>query len=146
MTPDQDGDHLVAEVLNSKTVASELGTEPRTLRRFLRDDPTYRNAGSGGRYNFTERDLPTLRKRFANWQAGVEERRAKRDTSGLVNKPKINREEPDVIDIPKCTPALRRKEREQVERLEARLRECGLHVTQLKDRSEWLRLEDSVAS
>lgn len=135
----------MAEVLSSKIVASELGTEPRTLRRFLRDDPTYRNAGSGGRYAFTEKDLPTLRKRFGKWQDGVEARRAKRDTTGLVNR-QATPEEPDVIDIPKCTPSLRRREREQVERLEARLRECGLHVTQLKDRAEWLRLEDAAVA
>lgn len=138
---------LVAEVLSSKMVAQEIGTEPRTLRRFLRDDPTYRNAGSGGRYAFTQRDLPTLRKRFASWQAGVEARRAKRDTSGLVNRTKAAREEPEVIEIPPCTPALRRREREQVRRLEERLKECGLHISQLKDRESWkLReVEDAEA-
>lgn len=125
------GDILVAEGLSSKVVAEKLGTEPRTLRRFLRDDPTYRNAGSGGRYVFTDRDMPTLKKRFASWQAGVESRRAKRDTSGLVNKSKASEPEPDVIDIPKCTPELRRKEREQIERLEHRLKECGLHISQM---------------
>lgn len=128
----------MAEVLSSKMVAEELETEPRTLRRFLRDDPTYRNAGSGGRYAFTERDLSTLRKRFASWQAGVEARRAKRDTSGLINRGKASVEEPEVIEIPKCTPSLRKKEREQVERLEARLKECGLHITQMQERPTWV--------
>lgn len=134
--------HLVAEGLSSKQVATEIGTEPRTLRRFLRDDPTYRNAGSGGRYVFTERDIPTLLKRFTTWQAGVEVRRAKRDTTGLVNRrSQASQEEPEVIDIPRCTAELRQREREQIERLENRLRECGLHVSQLKDRAEWARLE-----
>lgn len=123
--------------LSSKMVAEELGTDPRTLRRFLRDDPTYRNAGSGGRYVFTKRDMPTLKKRFDAWQAGVESRRAKRNTTGLINRPKTPDIEPDVIFIPKCTPELRAKEREQIDRLDARLRECGLHVSQLKDRAEW---------
>lgn len=136
----------MAEALTSKMVATALSTEPRTLRRFLRDDPTYRNAGSGGRYAFTTRDMDTLKKRFAAWQLGVEARRAKRDTSGLVNKPKTQEVEPDNIEIPKCTPALRKLEREQIERLDARLKECGLHITQLKDRAEWARLtESSVA-
>lgn len=121
----------MAEGLSSKMVAEELNTEPRTLRRFLRDDPTYRNAGSGGRYVFTTRDMPTLKKRFASWQAGVEARRAKRDTTGLVNKSRSSEPEPDVIDIPRCTPELRRKEREQIERLEQRLKDCGLHITQI---------------
>lgn len=135
----------MAETLTSKMVASELNTEARTLRRFLRDDPTYRNAGSGGRYTFTMSDMPTLKKRFAKWQAGVESRRAKRDTSGLVNKPKLQEVEPDVIDIPKCTPALRRLEREQIDRLENKLKACGLHISQLRDRAEWARTDSSVA-
>lgn len=121
----------------SKMVAAELDTDPRTLRRFLRDDVTYKNAGAGGRYAFTERDMTTLKKRFGAWQAGVESRRAKRNTTGLINRTRTPDVEPDVILIPKCTPELRRREREQVERLDARLRECGLHVSQMKDRAEW---------
>lgn len=137
----------MAEVLSSKMVAEALNTEPRTLRRFLRDDPTYRNAGSGGRYAFTAKDIPTLEKRFASWQGVVDSRRAKRDTSGLVNRKNANEPEPDVILIPKCTPALRRKEREQVARLEQQLKDCGLHVTQLRDRANWVHDEEaSVAS
>lgn len=137
----------MAEVLSSKMVAEMLDTEPRTLRRFLRDDVTYRNAGSGGRYEFTARDLPTLKKRFVGWQAGVEARRAKRDTSGLQKKTKANEPEPDVIDIPKCTPQLRAKEREQIARLEDRLKQCGLHISQLKVRVTWNPVEgESVAS
>jgi hypothetical protein len=130
----------MAEALTSKIVAEEIGTDARTLRRFLRDDPTYRNAGSGGRYVFTERDLPTLKKRFASWQKGVDERRAKRDTSGLINRGR-SQEEPEVIEIPRCTAALRAKEREQIARLEQRLRECGLSVSQMRERPNWLRLD-----
>lgn len=132
----------MAEALTSKAVASELNTDPRTLRRFLRADPTYRNAGSGGRYEFTPSNLPTLKKRFSAWQAGVEVRRSKRDTTGLVNKRKPAEVEPETITIPKCTPALRKRDAEQVERLEARLRECGLHVSQLRDRADWASTED----
>lgn len=112
-------------------VAEEVGTDARTLRRFLRDDPTYRNAGSGGRYEFTSRDLPTLKKRFATWEAGVASRRAQRDTSGLQRKRQTAEPEPDVIVIPKMTPELRRREAEQIARLQARMRECGL---QMRDR------------
>lgn len=127
----------MSDTLSSKQIAEILDTEPRTLRRFLRDDPTYRNAGSGGRYEFTERDVPTLKKRFSAWLAGVEARRAKRDTTGLQNRSKAVSDEPEVIVIPKCTPYLRQVEREQVERLEARLRECGLSVSQMRQREGW---------
>jgi hypothetical protein len=125
------------EQLTSKMVAQELDTDPRTLRRFLRDDVTYKNAGAGGRYAFTTRDLATLKKRFGAWQAGVEARRSKRNTSGLINRTRVPDIEPDVILIPKCTPELRKREAEQVERLERRLKECGLHVTQMRERAEW---------
>lgn len=125
------------DTLSSKMVAKELETDPRTLRRFLRDDPTYRNAGAGGRYVFTTRDMSTLKKRFADWQAGVEVRRAKRNTTGLINRTKTPDIEPDVILIPKCTPRIRQLEQEQIARLDARLRECGLHVSQMKERAEW---------
>jgi hypothetical protein len=128
------------DTLSTKTVAETIGTEPRTLRRFLRDDPTYRNAGSGGRYVFTERDMPTLRKRFDKWVAGVEARRAKRDTSGLQNRRTASQEEPEVIVIPRCTPELRRLEREQVAWLQMRLRECGLSVPQMRHAEGWAEL------
>lgn len=122
--------------LSTKAVAETLSTEPRTLRRFLRDDPTYRNAGSGGRYEFTDRDIATLKKRFAAWQRGVEARRSKRDTSGLQNRPKTPAVEPETIVIPKCTPELRAEARAQEARLLARLAECGLSVAQMRDAAE----------
>lgn len=130
--------------MTSKMVAEELGTEPRTLRRFLRDDPTYRNAGSGGRYEFTTRDMPTLKKRFSAWQDGVDARRAKRDVTGLKKTKAAPDVEPEVIEIPKCTAALRRIEREQVERLEQRLRECGLSLSQMKDRPGWYSIPNNA--
>lgn len=133
----------MAETLTSKAVAAHLNTDARTLRRFLRDDPTYRNAGSGGRYTFTGRDLPTITKRFTTWQAGVDDRRAKRNTTGLIKKSKTVEHEPEVIEIPKCTDAMRRLEAEQVARLDNRLRECGLHLSQLR-RAEWARIDTSA--
>ena len=136
----------MAEVLSTGTVSTRLNTTARTLRRFLRDDPTYRNAGSGGRYQFTERDMTTLEKRFADWERGVESRRAKRDTSGLQNKPATPSVEPETIVIPKCTPELRRKERAQIDALEARLRECGLSVAQMRRRDADWEEASSVAS
>jgi hypothetical protein len=128
----------MTDTLSTKAVAEHLDTEPRTLRRFLRDDPTYRNAGSGGRYAFTERDLGTLSKRFDKWLAGVDARRAKRDTTGLQNRPKASDVEPEVIMIPRCTPALRAKERDQIAWLQARLAECGLAVPQMREAENWV--------
>lgn len=144
--PSRGDDEPVAGELTSKDIAAEIDTDPRTLRRFLRDDNTYRNAGSGGRYVFTQKDIPTLKKRFDKWAAGVATRRAKRDTSGLIKKTKPVEIEPEVIPIPKCTPYLRRLEQEQIARLDDRLRECGLHVSQLRERAGWVEVETAVAS
>lgn len=127
------------DTLSTKAVAEAIDTEPRTLRRFLRDDPTYRNAGSGGRYVFTERDLDTLRKRFAKWQKGVEARRAKRDVSGLQNR-RTSPVEPETVVIPPCTPELRAKEAQLDAWLLMRLRECRLAVPQLRDHEDWVEV------
>lgn len=123
--------------LTTKAVAEFLATEPRTLRRFLRDDPTYRNAGSGGRYVFTNRDLATLKKRFTAWLAGVDAKRAKRDISGLQNRRPAPQDEPETIIIPRCTPELRAKEAALDAWLIDRLRACGISVPQLRDDEAW---------
>lgn len=55
--------------MDTTEVAEKLGTTPRTLRQFLRSPmSTFVAVGSGARYDFTEKDLPTLGKRFAEWK------------------------------------------------------------------------------
>jgi hypothetical protein len=49
------------KILDTHAVAAELGVDPRALRRFLRAHQNYQNVGMGGRYVFTEADLPGLR-------------------------------------------------------------------------------------
>lgn len=46
-----------------------MGTDPRTLRKFLRSDESISNAGKGGRYRFTRGDVKSMSKRFAKWEA-----------------------------------------------------------------------------
>jgi predicted Zn-dependent peptidase len=55
--------------MDTSEVAEKLGTTPRILRQFLRSpSSTFVAVGSGSRYDFTAKDLDTLRKRFADWQ------------------------------------------------------------------------------
>jgi hypothetical protein len=86
--------------MDTQEVASQLGTTPRVLRQFLRSPySTFVAVGSGARYDFNERDLPTLAKRFEDWQGD--------------GKPK-----PKSSTIAKPTPksrAARQRERDQAE-------------------------------
>lgn len=106
--------------------ATELGTDGKTLRRFLRQDPTYKNAGSGGRYEFRTGDMPQLTEKFAEWQ----------------NRPKSSKSSGVTLieDAPGLTyrqakdpAAVRAISQERVDRLEAALRAAGLHISQMRD-------------
>lgn len=56
--------------LSTTEVATELETDPRTLRKFLRaTTPKDSQPGKGSRYSFEKKDLRGLRTRFAKWTA-----------------------------------------------------------------------------
>jgi hypothetical protein len=62
--------------MTTTEVASELETDPRTLRKFLRDFYGDGKAvvGKGSRYAIEKRDLRKLRKGFADWTAARAEK------------------------------------------------------------------------
>lgn len=53
------------KIYSAGEAATELNIDPRALRRFLRNDASYKNAGMGGRYNFSEAELKSLRHAYA---------------------------------------------------------------------------------
>lgn len=57
--------------LSTKAVAEKLGTDPKTLRVFLR--ATDQGVGSGSRYAFTAKDVAPLKAKFTKW---VDERKS----------------------------------------------------------------------
>jgi hypothetical protein len=59
----------MSDTIPTKAAAEACETTPRTLRVFLRASKDYEAVGSGGRYAFTEDDLPELKIRFAAWLA-----------------------------------------------------------------------------
>jgi hypothetical protein len=61
--------------LNTQEVAKKLGTDAKTLRRFLR--ATQQGVGPGGRYAIDAKRIPTLKKQFTTWQNADAERKAK---------------------------------------------------------------------
>jgi hypothetical protein len=116
---------------DTKAAAERIGTTPKKLRQFLRSDPTFRNAGAGGKYAFSDADLVVLEKRF-NAKAPAAEAKARtprrqvKDTDFILTTDQLHR-------------GLTRSERERrdaasrerVDRLEARLRAAGLHLSQM---------------
>lgn len=127
--------------MNTREVAEKLDTDPKRLRRFLRADPTYRNAGQGGHYEFTDKDLPTLRKRFDAWLAKTVTKTAaassKSSKTSRRRKTKAKEIPPMPVDIAtkrRLTPKEREerdlRSRQRVDRLEERLKAAGLHISQ----------------
>lgn len=57
-----------AAELSTKDVAEKVGTDPKTLRVFLRASKDYNAVGSGARYSFTAKDIPTMKTRFNKWE------------------------------------------------------------------------------
>jgi hypothetical protein len=55
--------------MDTKEAAKQVGTTPRVFRVFLRSPiSTFVAVGSGARYEFTEDEMPMLKKRFAEWR------------------------------------------------------------------------------
>ena len=136
--------------MDTAEVAAQLGTTARQLRVFLRSThSTFVPVGSGARYDFTEREIPTLRKRFAEWQKAGKPRPVtapKADTKPTRSKltdrekrdQKVWSEEgevkiPDIRD-PRVRARALADARAAEDRLMVRLMAAGLHITQLGDK------------
>lgn len=66
------------DTLSTKAVAEKLGTDPKTLRVFLRS--TSQGVGSGSRYSFTAKDVAPLKAKFTKWTAEREGAKMERST------------------------------------------------------------------
>lgn len=56
------------EPISAKAAARRIGTDARSLRKFLRSDAwPYDPVGQGKRYAFTEKDIPKLQRGFEAW-------------------------------------------------------------------------------
>lgn len=133
--------------MDTKVIASMLGTDTRVLRRFLRDPKsTFKAVGSGSRYEFTESDLPELTRRFQDWIGNKQpmrppvtlkvvdsaEEQRKRDMEVWAEED-ARRGGPLVMaDIrdPKVRRAVRAKADEWDRRLNERLLASGMHISQ----------------
>lgn len=58
-----------SKTFGAKQVATRIGTDPKTFRKFLRSNQSPVQAvGQGKRYDFPESELPKLAQAFKNWQ------------------------------------------------------------------------------
>ena len=114
-------------MFSSIEAAAEIGTTPRLLRRFLRDNDSWRNAGIGGRYLFTEAELKSLNIQFHKWHKSKPAKDVSDPLEYLDQDPGITVEE--MLELP-SNPQLRadvlKRRAERQKRLDARLRQCGV--------------------
>lgn len=65
------------ETYTAKQVATRIGTDAKTLRKFFRSAAsTVEPVGQGGRYEFDAADLPKIRAEFVKWNKGKADRAA----------------------------------------------------------------------
>jgi hypothetical protein len=136
--------------MDTTEVAAQLGTTARQLRVFLRSThSTFVPVGSGARYEFTDREIPTLKKRFTEWQRAGKPRPVTPPKPEVKSRtPKVSERErrdqrvwseegevkiPDIRD-PKVRARALADARAAEERLMLRLMAVGLHITQLGDK------------
>lgn len=129
-------------MLSTRQIADELGTTPKILRQFLRQDDTFGGVGSGARYSLDKKDLPRLKKRFQEWagdralmkgKSYIKGEGEKGMSTSVLKKKKLTQAEKDEI---------KRKADARIDRLEAALRAKGLHISQRKATQSRSRVND----
>lgn len=135
--------------MDTKTIACALGTEPRILRRFLRDPKsTFQAVGSGSRYTFTEADIPELERRFQDWMGNKQATRPTPIFRVTVDPEEAQRLRDEAVwaedashlvkleDLrdPRVRARVRAKAAAQERRLNELLLAVGLHLSQRQGR------------
>lgn len=120
--------------------AQELKIDSKTLRRLVRSAPSFKNAGSGGRYVFRSSDLPALKKLVEGHHEKPKGTRARGKTL-IEDAPGLP------IRVARTDPAAVKKiTEERVDRLEAALRATGKHISQMRARETWRTQEEDAAA
>jgi hypothetical protein len=83
---------MSTDSLDTAKVASELGTDARTLRKFLRSSASpLAPVGQGARYVIGQDDLPELKTKFTAWQSGKSPSRSDRTSASGEPKRRASR-------------------------------------------------------
>jgi hypothetical protein len=101
---------------SASEAAAKLGTDPKTLRRFLRANDSYRNVGSGARYVFQTKDIDPLEKSFKAWK-GLSRSKSTKPGNAKSKDPVVNTN----------------RAKERVDAMELSLKERGVHISQHTD-------------
>ena len=84
--------HDGEETLAAKQVAALLNTDAKTLRQFLRSPASTTEAvGSGGRYEFLESQVDTIRNEFAAWSEAKATRTRTKSEGGSTSRKRKER-------------------------------------------------------
>jgi predicted SprT family Zn-dependent metalloprotease len=108
-TTQQQGDTMSSKTYSAPELAEQLGVDAKTLRRFLRENGSFRNPGSGARYTFTASEAKSVEKAFNSWRSG---KSSAKTTNGAKPKSKTS-------DVKK-----------RIDTLEAGLKAQGNHISQ----------------
>lgn len=73
---------MAATLMTPADLATELGTDARTVRKFLRSiTPRDEQPGKGSRWNIEKKQLRSLRSQYAKWEKALAEARAAREAA-----------------------------------------------------------------
>ena len=88
------GVNKLPTTLSAKEVAQELGTDARTVRKFLRK--TYGTIGQGNRWNIQRKEIAKLRKAFNEWAKPPEPKESKVTPTKVVD---LAEEIDDIVEL-----------------------------------------------
>jgi hypothetical protein len=132
---------MAVKTYSAAEAAAELGIDAKKLRSLVRDAPSFKNAGSGGRYTFRASDMPALRRLVAAHQGKPKTTRSRGKTL-IADAPGL-----PILVARNDPAAVRAITEERVDRLEAALKATGKHISQMRNRETWrTQEEDSAAS
>jgi hypothetical protein len=91
---------MTAQKFSAKEAAIKLGTDARTLRKFIRSSNDFDAVGQGNRYEFTAKELKTLEKKFKGAETKPAKKTKKKIEAPIEDQDAIDRttEEVDLDD------------------------------------------------
>lgn len=133
----------MSKIYSSLEAAEFIGTSARLLRRFIRQNDSWKNATYAGRYSFTEAEVNSLKLQFDKWQGGRTTR--KPSASGVESAELTHLDEDQGITVEQMHLARRNPELRKMihanriarqRKLNERIREVGLSSLGLNDKAE----------
>ena len=78
---------MAATIMTPADLATELESDARTVRKFLRSiTPKEDQPGKGSRWTIEKKQLRSLRSQYAKWVAAQDEKRAQREAGEDENE------------------------------------------------------------